>query len=88
MSLPDIFFILRWFVAFFAIGIAFFPLTFFLFNDFKDKGYIFSKIIGLAFLSYFVFLLGLSKIAKFSTPTVCISLVILFLQKTASFTNY
>jgi uncharacterized membrane protein len=79
MSTQDIFFILKWFLAFFVIGVAFLPLTFTLFKDFKDKGYIFSKIIGMACLSYFVFIIGSIRLLKFSEITVIFSLFILFM---------
>lgn len=85
MNLQDTAYILRWFLAFFAIGIAFLPLTFSIFNGFKDKGYIFSKIIGMGFLTYFVFLIGTLRIAKFSTTTVYLSLLLLFLVNYAIF---
>ena len=85
MNLADIVYILQWFLAFFAIGIAFLPLTFSIFNGFKDKGYIFSKIIGVGILTYFVFLLGTLRIAKFSTTTVYLSLFLLFLLNYAIF---
>jgi len=79
MNINDIIYILRWFLVFFAIGIAFLPLTFSVFKDFKDKGYIFSKIIGLAFVTYFVFIIGSLKIAKFSENTVYLSLFFFFI---------
>jgi YYY domain-containing protein len=79
MNLSDIYLILRWFFIFLLIGVAFLPLTFSLFSNFKDKGYIFSKIIGTIFLSYFVFILGLLKLVKFSEVSVYFSLLILFL---------
>jgi uncharacterized membrane protein len=79
MPLTDTVAIIKWFLAFFAIGTAFLPLTFAIFENFKDKGYIFSKIIGLAFLTYFVFLTGSLKLLKFSEATVLFSLLILFI---------
>ncbi len=79
MSLSDFFYILKWFLVFFAIGIAFLPLTFSIFKDFKDKGYIFSKIIGLALVSYLVFVIGSLRIAKFSESTVYSALFLFFI---------
>jgi uncharacterized membrane protein len=66
-------------LVFFVTGAAFLPLTFSLFKDFKDKGYIFSKIIGLAFITYFVFMIGSLKIAKFSEGLVYFSLLLFFI---------
>lgn len=79
MSITDTLYILKWFLVFFAIGVAFLPLTFSIFKDFKDKGYIFSKIIGLAFISYLVFIIGSLRLAKFSESTVYFSLFLFFI---------
>jgi len=58
--------ILKWWVVLFLTGVIFLPLTFFIFSNFKDKGYIFSKIIGIAFISYAVFIISWLKILPFS----------------------
>lgn len=88
MNFSDIFFILKWFLAFLAIGIAFLPLTFSIFENFKDKGYIFSKIIGLAFISYFIFIVGLLKIVKFSEASVLFSLILFFILNYSLYIYY
>jgi uncharacterized membrane protein len=79
MSFTDITDILKWFLVFFLVGTAFLPLTFSLFGELKDKGYIFSKIIGIAVVSYFVFLMGTLRILKFSEFLVFLSVIIFFL---------
>lgn len=79
--------ILTWFLGFFIIGAAFFPLTFSIFNSFEDKGYIFSKIIGLIFISYFVFLTGILHLLKFSQINVFI-IIIIALVSNYSFSFY
>jgi uncharacterized membrane protein len=79
MTTTDIIYIIKWFLTFFAIGLAFLPLTFTIFKDFKDKGYIFSKIIGIAFLSYFVFIVGSLRFLKFSNSTIIALFIILYL---------
>ena len=56
----------------FAIGIVFLPLTTRIFSNFFDKGYIFSKIIGIALISYVVFVLGILKILPFTEITILI----------------
>jgi uncharacterized membrane protein len=78
INLNDLFYILKWFWVFFVIGIIFLPITFNLFKDFKDKGYIFSKILGLAFISYSIFILSLLKIFKFNFISISIILLIFF----------
>ncbi|HZE87164.1 MAG TPA: DUF2298 domain-containing protein [Methylomirabilota bacterium] len=57
---------LQWWFVLFLLGIGFLPLTFVLFKNFFDKGYIFAKLIGLAVASYAIFLLGLFHIVPFS----------------------
>ncbi|MBI2031523.1 MAG: hypothetical protein HYT08_02800 [Candidatus Levybacteria bacterium] len=62
--------IFRWWVTIFLAGIIFLPLTVKLFSSFFDKGYIFSKIIGIAIISYTVFILGIFHIAPFTFITI------------------
>lgn len=62
--------IIKWFATFFLAGIIFTPLTFSIFSNFRDKGYIFSKIIGIAFISYSVFIVSWLKILPFSFPEI------------------
>ena len=78
MNNQDIIYILRWFLTFFVIGISFLPITLNLFNNFRDKGYIFSKIIGMIVLSYFIFILGILRLSQFSFSLTIILLIILF----------
>ena len=79
MLFSDIIYVLKWFLVFLLIGTAFLPLTFSFFENLKDKGYIFSKIIGIAIISYSVFLLGTLRILKFSQGSVFISVIVFFL---------
>ena len=66
MISSDIIAILQWWLVIFVIGLAFLPLTLLLFSNFFDKGYIFSKLIGVAIASYTVFLLGITHIVPFN----------------------
>ncbi|OGH09736.1 MAG: hypothetical protein A2152_03950 [Candidatus Levybacteria bacterium RBG_16_35_6] len=68
--MQDIIFIFQWFAVFLLIGLVFTPLTFFLFNNFFDRGYIFSKTIGIIFISYLAFLLSTTKIFSFNLSIV------------------
>ena len=88
MFSEDLFFILKWFLTFFVIGAAFLPLTFSVFSNFKDKGYIFSKIIGLGFISYFIFIVGVLKIVKFSEISVLFSLILFFILNYSLYVYY
>ena len=60
------------------IGISFFPFTYKIFNNFIDKGYIFSKILGLLFISYSIFVLSSFKLLTFSTINLIIIWTTLF----------
>lgn len=69
MSLNDIQTVLQWWAMLFLLGIGFLPVTMRLFSRFYDKGYIFSKVLGMAITSYAVFLLGLLHIVPFGMIT-------------------
>ncbi len=74
-DLPHIY--LFWMV-FFIIGIINLPLTFIIFKKFIDKGYIFSKILGLVIVSYIVWLLSILKVFPFTTNSILVSALGLF----------
>lgn len=77
MNFSDFLHIIQWGIIFFIIGVFFLPLTTRIFSSFFDKGYIFSKIIGLAAISYTIFILGITHIAPFTQLNII--LVLLFL---------
>jgi YYY domain-containing protein len=54
-----------WWFAIAAIGIVFFPFTARLFSGFYDKGYLFSKTVGIAIPAYIIWLLSSFKILPF-----------------------
>lgn len=62
----EMFEILKWWLILFISGVIFLPLTFSLFSNFKDKGYIFSKVLGIVFISYAVFIISWLKLFPFS----------------------
>lgn len=66
----DFFFIIQWWAVFFVIGIIFLPLVSRIFSNFFDYGYIFSKVIGLVFITYLVFLIGYFHIVAIDTVVV------------------
>jgi YYY domain-containing protein len=63
----DIIAVLQWWSILLLVGVGFLPLTFYFFDKFFDKGYIFSKLIGLILTGYMVFLLGTAKLVPFTT---------------------
>ena len=68
---------IKWWLSIFILGAGFFPLTKLLFNSFFDKGWIFSKVIGIAVSGYIAFVLISCKIAKFTSVFVTVCTVVL-----------
>jgi len=67
---------IKWYFWVFAVGIAFYPLTNFVFKKFRfDSGYPFSKTIGIILTGYIIYVLGLLKIMPFTRLSL-ISIVI------------
>ena len=90
----DFFVIFYWWLLLFGLGVVFLPLTFKLFPKFFDKGYAFSKIIGILVVSYIVWLLGSLKILQFVPEAVWLVVVAaiainfaLFRRKPSEFTR-
>lgn len=67
---------LRWWATQAYIGIIFIPISAVLFSGFNDKGYLFSKAIGIAAVAYIMWLLSSLHIMKF-TPASCIISVVI-----------
>ncbi len=76
MQITDLSYITKWWLIFFIIGTIFLPLTFLIFSSFFDKGYIFSKILGILFISYIIWLLASLKIVNFSTINIFVIIVL------------
>ena len=72
----DLTFILQWWFVLFLLGVFTLPITISIFSGFFDRGYVFSKILGIAFVSYIVFLLGTLKILPFTQTTILLVLII------------
>jgi len=75
-SLPTI---LLWYLGLLIIGLIFLPLNTLIFGKFEDRGYIFTKILGLACLSFVFFLLNISKIIPFTQNAILILMLLLFI---------
>lgn len=67
-------FLLWWFTVFY-IGIFFMPITSIVFAGFHDRGYLFSKAIGVAIIGYVMWLMSSLHLMKF-TPASCLNIVI------------
>lgn len=57
----------KWWLILLVLGMAFMPFTGKLFGSFNDKGYLFSKTIGIAITGYTMWLLSSLHILKFTT---------------------
>jgi len=74
----DFNYIILWWLYILLIGLIFLPLTMRLFNRFFDKGYLFSKTIGLAISSYLVWLFASFKLLPFTREVLWIALICTF----------
>jgi len=57
---------IKWWFALFVIGAGFMPLTAYMFKNFRDKGWLFSKTIALATSGWLVWYLSSFHIIKFT----------------------
>src|SRR3990167_6073520 len=76
MIQSDFISVVIWWFYLLLIGLLFLPLTKSLFSRFFDRGYIFSKTIGLAIISYILFLLGTAHILPFQRLSIFAVLII------------
>src|SRR3989338_10016433 len=60
--MDDILYVIQWWLPISIIGIIFYPLSSLVFNNFYDKGYLFSKVLGLGIIAYVVFVLNTFRI--------------------------
>lgn len=76
--LSDWLYVLPWLLSFFLLGVLAFPLTSIILSSlFYDKGYVFSKLLGLVFVSYIMFVLTYLRILPFWLPSLSFSLSVL-----------
>lgn len=76
MTTPDLLITLQWWVTLFLLGIIFLPVTHLLFPNFIDKGYAFTKTVGILFLSYLMLVLGITHILPFRFVSLLIILLL------------
>ena len=68
--MQEVFYTIRWWIPIFIIGIIFLPITTLIFKKFYDRGYLFSKVIGIGIISYSALVLGEIKLLPFSVFTL------------------
>lgn len=73
----DLIHIFKWWLTLFLIGSSFIPLTSRIFDKFIDKGYLFSKVIGLLVISYLIYVSSSVHLLKFTTLNILIISLIL-----------
>jgi len=73
----DILYIINWWLTIFFVGLINVPLTWLIFKKFIDRGYGFSKTLGVLFSSFIVFLLSIFHLFPFSTFIIYFSLFLL-----------
>lgn len=81
MTGSEIIIVFKWWVVFLIIGVSFLPLTSKIFSNFIDKGYIFSKILGLLFISYTIFILGALHLLKFNQLNILLVWILLLIPQ-------
>lgn len=92
MSISDLANTFSWWAILFSLGLVFLPLTSLLFSNFFDRGYIFSKILGILAVSYIVWLPSSLKLFPFSVFSIlavlgvflAINVIIAYKKKTTS----
>ncbi|MCH2507410.1 MAG: DUF2298 domain-containing protein [Dehalococcoidia bacterium] len=68
-----------------VMGLIAFPISFFVFMWLPDKGYAFSKIFGLLFVSYLSFILSSYQLMAFSIFTILVSFFTVILCSSLAF---
>ncbi|MGI6011387.1 MAG: DUF2298 domain-containing protein [Ruminococcus sp.] len=66
---------LIWWVAILVLGVSFMPLSKMLFRDFKDGGWLFSKVLGVAIPGFILWVLVCMGILQFNSAA-CIGVVV------------
>lgn len=74
MPTSDILIVLRFWGVLFLVGTAAYPLTRRLFRNWYDRGYMFSKAVGVALVSWLVYIFGMARIAPFTESTIWVGI--------------
>jgi YYY domain-containing protein len=74
----DYWIVIKWWGTLFLIGAVAFPLTKKLFSSWYDRGYFFAKAVGMAAVTFLVYLAGILHIFPFTAPTVAWALAVVF----------
>tara|TARA_Y100000590_G_scaffold279946_1_gene314467 strand:- start:5137 stop:9684 length:4548 start_codon:yes stop_codon:yes gene_type:complete len=72
--------VITWIILIEGLMLLAFPLTFFVMRSLPDKGFMFSKVIGVLVVSIFVWLIASSKVLHFNHLTISLGFIILGLS--------
>ncbi len=75
----DFWIVVKWWVTLFLVGAVAFPLTKKLFSTWYDKGYLFAKAVGMASVTYIVYVAAMAHILPFTIESVSLAMIALFL---------
>ncbi len=67
---------MQWWAIIAFIGIIFMPLSILLFQNFTDRGYLFSKVIGIAITGYLMWVLSSVHLMKFTRMSCVLTLLL------------
>lgn len=87
MFTRDLFFVIEWWFYLLLIGLIFYPITKLIFINFFDRGYIFSKTIGIALISYFIYIFSTLHILRFERVNIAFILIIVIFTNLVLYKN-
>lgn len=70
--------VFRWWVVLFGLGLLSFPIAFWLFRKFWDGGWALAKILGVLFVSYWVWIVGSLRVFSFNIFSIWLGILLLF----------
>lgn len=70
---------IKWWMTILILGIIFLPLTNILFSKFHDRGYLFSKTLGIAITGYIMWFFATFRIMKFTTSSCILAVIVAFI---------
>ena len=74
----DFWIVVKWWVALFLIGSVSFPLTKKLFSSWYDRGYMFTKAVGMAFVTYIVYIAAMARVLPFTFESIVLAMITVF----------
>nr|MCR4625796.1 hypothetical protein [Lachnospiraceae bacterium] len=80
--------VINWWLVLLCAGLAFMPLTMLVLRHFKDSGWLFSKVIGIAVSGWFIWFLSSIKLVKFSNGGCWFALIFCFAVNATVFVLY